>query len=112
MLRLYMTQLDANGNGQVTINPENQAMEWDIGRIALKANFPINGCQAQITYNGFFVCGTAQGSLDTAVGPPNLIIRPSEVIQVQWILGVPHDQVTVGIYYYENPIGTTAGAVH
>lgn len=59
-----------------------------------------------------FLCATPQGSLDTATGPPDVVLNSSDTLTAAWQQGSPGDIINVGIWYNENPVGTTYSTAH
>jgi len=69
-------------------------------------------CVVILYVNGYFLCASPQGSLDTATGPPDVVLNAHDVLTAQWQQGVPNDPINVGIWYNENPAGTTMSTAH
>jgi hypothetical protein len=69
-------------------------------------------CVVILYVNGGFLCATPQGSLDTATGPPDVVLGVSDVLTAAWQLGTAGDTLTVNIWYNENPDGTTMSTAH
>jgi hypothetical protein len=105
-------KLDSGGSGVVTIGPNQTAMEWDIYQISLRTTNFVSTCWAVIEVNGFFLCSTPQGSLDTATGPPDTVLQPGDEMTVLFVSAHPNDLASVGIWYNENPVGTTMSTAH
>jgi hypothetical protein len=105
-------KLDSTGGGAVNVGPSITNMEWDIYQISVTTTRIVASCQAQILHNGFFLCATPVGSRDTATGPPDIVVRPGDDLTVQWIDGAVGDLATVGVWYNENPVGTTVSMSH
>lgn len=112
MFRAFQTELDVNGNGYVEVGPDNAAMEWDIYQISVSTVQVVDICAVLILHNGFFLCGTPQGSRDTATGPPDTVVKTSDTLIVEWYAGAPYDTATAAIWYNENPVGTTTSSAH
>lgn len=112
MFRTFQMKVDPNGTAVVHVHTLTTAMEWDIYQISVKTQVFWVYTQAEIQVNGFFVCGSPQGSLDTATGPPDIVIKPGDDLTVTWINASPGDIATVGIWYNENPVGTTLSFTH
>lgn len=116
MFRSFQTTLDAGGNGGIDISPYIESVEWDIYQISIQTQNNPN-CYAELRHNGFFLCGTANGSKDSATGPPDCIVQPHESFSCMWFNGVasiPGNpiQATMGVWYNENPQGTTYSSAH
>lgn len=107
MYRAFTNTIAPSGNGSVPIQNTNAAMEWDIYQISVQCGAIQANCIVILYINGNFLCATPQGSLDTAVGPPNVILRATDVLTAQWQNGFPGDPLTVGIWYNENPVGSS-----
>jgi len=103
--RAFTGTISANGSGTVTIQNGNAATEWDIFQISTQCGSIQANCIVILYVNGNFLCATPQGSLDTAYGPPNVILRSTDVLTAVWSNGFPADPLTVGIWYNENPVG-------
>lgn len=112
MVRSYSGIIDAHGNATLTIYQNNVAMEWDIYQISCSCGNMAATCIVIISINGNFLCSTPQGSMDTACGPPDAVIGVSDVMTIQWLQGMPGDQVVANIWYNENPDGTTFSTAH
>lgn len=112
MFRTFQQKVDSNGAAVVTVKPLTTAMEWDIYQISVKTQVYWKYTQCEIQVNGFFVCGSPQGSLDTATGPPDTVLTPNDTLTVTWINASPGDIATVGIWYNENPVGSTMSMSH
>ena len=118
MFRAFQTRLntpDAVGGtygGSVVVEPPSSAWEWDIYQIAIQTKTFSPTCQVEVLHNNFFLCGSPSGSLDTATGPPDVVVRPSDFLAVVWTGGVHNDLATVGIWYNENQTGTTISLAH
>lgn len=98
--------------GSIFITPEIDSMEWDIYQISVQTQQQNDACQALIFLNGFFLCGTNQGYLDCATGPPDVVVGGKDKLQIEWIGTNPGDIVQCGIWYNENPTGTTYSSAH
>lgn len=107
MFRAFQTTLDSNGAGYVRVGPGMTNVEWNVRQVSVRCAQAHPQCQVIMYHNGFFVCGSPQGWLDTATGPPNLVVRPGDELTVQWTFGIPEDLATAGVWYTENPVGTT-----
>lgn len=101
----------AGGIASVQIFHNNAATEWDIYQISVTCGTMTATCIVQINVNGNFVCATPQGSLDTATGPPDIVLNATDVLTINWSNGVVGDQVIANIWYNENPVGTTFSTV-
>lgn len=115
MQRATQVQLDNTGQGIAIIQVPNTNFEWDIYQISLETSSGQNMapyCQAEIRHNGFFLCSTAQGTKDTATGPPDTVLKPNDQLTVQWIFGVHMDIATVSFFYNENLVGGTYSTAH
>jgi hypothetical protein len=108
----FQSKADARGAAVVEVTTQNSAMEWDIYQISLKCNTFIANCIAAIYLNGFFLCATPQGALDTATGPPDVVIQPGDLLTVEFTAASPNDTVSVGLWFNENPVDTTYSASH
>lgn len=105
--RKFTGVIAANGTGEVDVQNTNAAMEWDIYQISCKCGAIQANCIVVLNINGNFLCATPQGSLDTATGPPDVILRATDIMQAQWQNAIPGDPIEVGIWYNENPVGTS-----
>lgn len=112
MFRAFQTQLDNTGNGSVNISPYVESSEWDIYQVSVQTGALTGGCTCTIAHNGFFMCASSQGSQDSAYGPPDVVVLPSDQFTVTWAHGKPNDTGTAGIWYNENPTGTTYSSSH
>lgn len=112
VLRGFQLTLDAQGNGQINVGPDITNVEWDIFQISVRTKTFTPACSIEILHNGFFLCGSPLGSLDTATGPPDIVVSSSDELLVAWFNGTPHDLATVGVEYNENPSGTTRSTAH
>src|SRR5215467_14042617 len=75
MFRAFQGTLDGTGRGKIDVSPNNEAVEWDIYQISVQTNSMRAASIAEIQHNGYFLCGTNSAQRDTAVGPPDLILR-------------------------------------
>ena len=108
MFRAFQVKLDSQGAGNVRVGPPNVNNEWDIYQISLNCSGPpMAKCTATLFHNGFFLCASPQGWSDTATGPPNTLVRPGDALTVSWVGGSPGDIATAGVWYNENPVGST-----
>ena len=105
-------KLDASGNGTITIRPTDVAVEWDIYQISTLTGNQKNNCDVDVLYNGFYLCNSYQGQKDTAVGPPDVVLQPSDFLMINFIGGSAGDFANVGIWFNENPTGTTISTAH
>jgi len=112
MFRSFAVTLDTNGNGNIDLSPYIESVEWDIYQISVQTGQVVHGCTCQIQHNRFFLCGSAQGSLDCAIGPPDIVVMPSDLLTIMWSDGKPGDQAMAGVWYNENPTGTTYSSSH
>lgn len=112
MFQSFQGKADIRGAAVVEITTQNSAMEWDIYQISIKSNTFLANCVAAIYFNGFFLCATPQGSMDTATGPPDVVIQPGDLLTVEFTAAPPNDTVSVGIWFNENPVGTTYSSSH
>jgi hypothetical protein len=112
VFRTFQEKVQPNGIAVIHVTPITTAMEWDIYQISIKTQIFWQYTQAEVQINGFFVCGSPQGSLDTATGPPDLVLKPGDDLTITWINASPGDLALVGIWYNENPVGTTVSFSH
>lgn len=112
MFRSFESIMDTTGSASVTIFHNNASMEWDIYQISVTCGVVGASCIVFLTVNGAFLCATPQGSLDTASGPPDIILNSSDVLTANWRNGMPGDVVIVNIWFNENPVGTTMSTAH
>ena len=112
MFRSFSGTIDHNGNATVEIRQNNAAMEWDIYQISCSCGSSASTCIVALTVNGAFLCASAQGAMDTATGPPDVVIGVSDVLAALWSQGIAGDQVIVNIWYNENVDGTTFSSAH
>jgi hypothetical protein len=112
MFRSYQGKIDSAGMGTVDIRHNNTAMEWDIYQVSCSCGTMGATCVVILYVNGAFLCASPQGSLDTATGPPDIVINSSDLLTAEWQLGTVGDEVTVNIWYNENPVGTTYSMAH
>lgn len=112
MFRSFQTMLDNTGNGTVGISPYIESMEWDVYQITVQTGRFISGCTAEIRHNGFYLCMTSQGCKDSATGPPDVVVGPTDMLNIVFTGGIAGDTATVGIWYNENPKGTTMSTAH
>jgi hypothetical protein len=110
--RSYQGSIGANGRGSVEVRHGNAAVEWDIYQISCQCGTMGATCVVILYVNGAFLCATPQGSLDTACGPPDVVLNSTDTLTATWQLGTVGDTVTVGIWYNENPSGTTISLAH
>lgn len=107
----FTSSLNNQGNGEIDIQQENAAVEWDIYQISIAdPNIsPRSGSHliAAIYYNGLFVCSTSQGAGDAATGPPDIILTRSDTIQIIFTGGISLDPITATVWFHENAAGTT-----
>ena len=112
MFRAYQTNLNASGFGQVFVSPDVDAVEWDIYQISVVTQTANTNTHCMIRHNGFFLCSTPKGWEDTSVGPPDAVVLAHDILAIQWISGSPNELATAGIWYNENPSGTTYSSAH
>lgn len=112
VFRGFQTKLDNSGYGTIHVGPDNAAMEWDIYQISTRTSQFSQSCIAEVLHNTFFLCGTPVGWKDTATGPPDTVLRPGDEIVINFYYGNAKDLATVGIWYNENPVGTTTSTAH
>lgn len=113
MFRAFQATASAAG-GIVTIDlsPFIESVEWDIYQISVQTQVQNDSCTCEIHHNGYFLCGTNQGFKDSATGPPDLVALPSDTVTIMWNNVNPHDQCQAGVWYNENPQGTTISLAH
>lgn len=112
MFRNYANTIDHTGSGSVDITHGNAAVEWDVYQISCSCGTMTAPCIVILYVNMNFLCATAQGSLDTATGPPDVVLNSSDILTAAWQQGMPGDQINVGIWYNENPVGFTYSTAH
>lgn len=112
MFRAYQVKLDANGSGTITVSPYVESVEWDIYQISVQTQQQNDSCNVTINWNGYFLCGSNQGYRDNATGPPDIVVRASDILTIAWTLGNPGDQAQAGVWFNENPAGTTYSSSH
>lgn len=112
MFRAFQMKLNNNGYGQVHVHPENTAMEWDIYQITNLLGQYSSSAIVEIQHNSFFLCGSPNGWRDTATGPPDIVLQPGDDLVVTFAYANANDLATVGIWYNENPVGTTTSTAH
>ena len=112
MFRTFQVMLDNAGNGSVDLSPYIESMEWDIYQLSIQTGKATAACTCEVRHNGFFLCNSLQGWKDTAVGPPDIVVQPGDMLSVNWINGAAKDEATVGVWYNENPTGTTYSTAH
>lgn len=87
-------------------------MEWDIYQLSTKTNTFLTSCQVEIQKNGYFLCASPQGALDTATGPPDIVLQPTDILEAIFIHGAPNDTATISLWYNENQVNTTYSTSH
>lgn len=112
MFRTFQTKLDTSGNGSVDVSPFIANKEWDIYQISVQTDTFIASCVCELLHNGFFLCVSPQGAMDTATGPPDIVVGPGDILTAKWFNGHPNDLATVGFWYNENDTGTTISFTH
>lgn len=112
MFRQFESTIDNFGNAQVDVRHNSTATEWDIYQISVTCGAMGAPCIVQLVVNGAFLCATPQGSLDTATGPPDVILNATDLLSGLWSNGVAGDTVVMNIWYNENPVGTTYSSAH
>lgn len=112
MFRSFETTFNANGLASIDLSPYIESVEWDIYQISVQTGIVTGGCSASILHNNFFLCGTTFGSKDSAAGPPDCVVQPKDTFTIQWAGGSPGDQAILGVWYNENPTGTTISTAH
>lgn len=112
MFRSFTEAIGPTGSGSVEIRNVNTAVEWDIYQISCSCGQITAPCLVILYVNDNFLCASPQGSLDTATGPPDVILNSADTLTAQWQQGSPGDDITVGIWYNENPVGTTISTAH
>jgi len=100
------------GQATITIRVTNTAVEWDIYQISVTTTTQASNVYVDILYNGFFLCNSYQGQKDTATGPPDVVLQPSDVLTIVFNGIATGDTPTVGMWYNENPTGTTISTAH
>ena len=111
MFRAFETRAKAS-TVTVDISPYIESVEWDIYQISVQTSSQVDACTCEIHHNGYFLCGTNQGFKDSAVGPPDLVALPSDTVTIIWNNVAIGDQCQCGIWYNENPTGTTFSTSH
>lgn len=99
--RSYTTKLDSGGNGSIDITPLTAAMQWNIDQISVSTKTFTANCQAVLQYNKLFLAFSPIGSIDTATGPPNVVIKPNDILTIVWVGGAANDTATITIWYDE-----------
>jgi|SRR5215469_3457576 len=107
MYRNFNDIINSTGSGSVTITHGNAAVEWDVYQISCSCGMITAPCIVILYVNGYFLCATPQGSLDTATGPPDVILTSSDILTAAWQQASPGDNINVGIWYNEKPVGYT-----
>lgn len=112
MFRVYQSKAAADGTANISISPEIDAMEWDVYQISVQTQNQVDACRVQVMVNGFFLCGTSQGFLDCATGPPDAVITGKDHLTIMWFEANPGDLCQAAIWYNENPTGSTYSTAH
>lgn len=112
MFRSFQDTINTTGAGKVDISHGNAAVEWDIYQISCSCGAITAPCLVILYINNNFLCATPQGSLDTATGPPDVVLNSTDILTAQWQQGSPGDVITVGLWYNENPVGMTFSSAH
>lgn len=112
MFRQYTSKIAVGGSGQIDISHTNTATEWDIYQISVSCGMMGASCVVQLVLNNAFLCATPQGSLDTATGPPDVVLNASDILSAVWSNGIVGDTIIVNIWFNENPVGTTVSLAH
>lgn len=106
--KTFPGKLDGTGAGIVEIQQENASTEWDIYQLSVNGSNPAtNSMTCQVLVNGFLLCNSPAAAADTASGPPDIVLTRSDDLRVVFTAGIPNDNVNVGIWFIENPAGTT-----
>lgn len=106
--KTYPGKLSAGGAGTVEIQLDNASVEWDIYQISVSGSQPsTNNMTCQVLVNGFLLCNSPAAAADTATGPPNVVLRRGDILDIVFVSGIANDAVTVSIWFNENPGGTT-----
>lgn len=106
--KTFPGKLDATGAGIVEIQQQNASVEWDIFQISVSGSTPaINNMICSVMLNGFLLCNSPAAAADTATGPPDIVLTRSDDLKVVFAQGIANDSVNVGLWYNENPAGTT-----
>ena len=112
MFRSFQSQpFDATGSGFISLSPYVESMEWDVYQVSVQTQSSTTS-YCEMRHNGFFLCATTQGAKDSADGPPDVIVLPSDMLTLIWSHGAPGDIGTAGVWYNENPKGTTYSTAH
>lgn len=106
--RQYQLFLDQNGAGRIDIQPNNSAMEWKIFQVPIFTKTFVTNCVGALYHNGAYLHSTPIGSLDSASGPPYVILNSTDVLTIAWTGGLAGDQATATIWYEEYPAGTAS----
>lgn len=112
MFRSFQGTVDHTGTGNVSVTHNNAAVEWDVYQISCICGTMGATCVVVLYVNGAFLCASPQGSMDTATGPPDVVLGSSDVLLAQWQLGTIGDTVTVNVWFNENPVGMTSSMSH
>jgi hypothetical protein len=105
--RQFTGVIGTAGTAEVDVWHNNTASEWDIYQISVSCGSMTASCIVQLMINGCFLCATPQGSLDTATGPPDVILNSTDVLGAFWSAGIPGDTVVVNVWYDEAPVGAS-----
>ena len=112
MFRAFQATAGTSGYAQVDLSPYIESVEWDIYQMTIQTAKVTAATQCEVKHNGFLLCYTLQGWRDTAVGPPDIVVRPGDTLSVCWSNMNPMDIATVGVWYNEVPQGTTYSTAH
>lgn len=112
MFRAYQAVANSSGFATVTFSPYVESVEWDVYQISIQTSNQNDACSCEVHHNGYFLCGTNQGFKDSAVGPPDMVVKASDIATIMWFGANPGDQCQAGIWYNENPAGTTISTAH
>lgn len=107
MFRTFQVKVANDGTAEVDVGPDITNVEWDVYQISVQTSIFNQACVCEIRHNGYFLCVSPQGSMDSATGPPDIVVRAGDSLSANWYRATPGDLATVGIWYNENPIGST-----
>jgi len=111
VFRVFQGKL-VNGTVALRARPNDVAVEWDIYQISTTLDNMNHSVYVDLMYNGFFLANSFQGQKDCATGPPDVVVQPSDIFEIVFYNGVSGDLATAGIWYNENPTGTTYSTAH
>jgi hypothetical protein len=96
--RSYTARVAAGGTAVATIRVQDGINTWTVNQVSIKMATAPDGSTTELQYNGRMVTPMIPTG-DVADGSPPVILRPADVLTVNWAGCTPGDVGEVLVFY-------------